>query len=161
MVNKPNLLSIPASFLQIKLWKSKLEGQMHPDSGKLWFVTKHSGRLQFDHSLSFNWGKRSKNLLEWSTSWICWPFKHPFSRKKLCKSKLEGEMHPDRKIKVSCDMNQSTFGTFNWNKRSKICINGQQAEFVDRLSILSQIKHRKSELEGEMHPDVKIQVSNY
>ena len=30
-VNKSNLLTVRATFLQIKLWKSKLEGEMHPN----------------------------------------------------------------------------------------------------------------------------------
>ena len=34
-----------------------------------------------------------------------------FLQIKLCKSKLEGEMHMDIKIQVSCDMKQSTLGS--------------------------------------------------
>ena len=30
-VNKLNLLTVRATFLQIKLWENKLEGQIHPD----------------------------------------------------------------------------------------------------------------------------------
>ena len=41
------------------------------------------------------------------------------------------------------------------------CSNGQQANFVDRSSILSpgQIKHLNIELEGKLQRDIKIQVN--
>ena len=73
-----DLSTIRATFLQIKQRSSELDGKLHRDVKlQVNYVTKHLG-LQS----SFNWGKRSKFLLGRSTSQICWPFEHPFSRKK-------------------------------------------------------------------------------
>ena len=49
------------------------------NSGKFWYETEHLGQ-QFNHFPSFNWGKRSKILLEQSTSQICWLFLQLFFR---------------------------------------------------------------------------------
>ena len=78
-----------------------------------------------------------------------------FLQIKLKKGKIEGEMHPDIKIQVSCDMKQSTLGSISTIlypltevKGKKICSNGQQAEFVDPLSILSPEKTLKKQIWG-------------
>ena len=75
-----------------------------------------------------------------------------FLQIKLKKGKIEGEMHPDIKIQVSCDMKQSTLGSIlhplTEARGRKFCSNGQQPEFVGRLSILSPDKTLEKQIRG-------------
>ena len=83
---------------------------------------------------------------------------------KLWKSKSEGQMHPDIKIQVSCDMKQSTLISSStiFQPLTEVKVENF-ALTVNKLNLLTasflQINHRKSELDGVLKRDIKIQVS--
>ena len=75
-------------------------------------------------------------------------------------------MHQDIKIQVSFDMKQSILGCCSTIlhplteiKGLKFCSNGLQAKSVDRSGNISSDKTLEKQLEGQMHLDIKIQVS--
>ena len=65
-------------------------------------------------------------------------------------------MHPDIKIQVSCDKNQSNFGIssstifhpLTWERGRKNCSNGQEAKSLDRSSNTFPDKILKHQIRG-------------
>ena len=74
-------------------------------------------------------------------------------------------MHLDIKIQVSCHMKESIWGSITTILHPLTELKVKKfALTVNKLNLLTasflQINHWNSELEGEMHLDIKIQVSN-